>query len=123
MGDARSRSLLKEPALHFAVLGLGLFLLWGLCGDEEDAEVETVVIVKEQVDMLRVDFVDREGRDPEPDELFGLVAEQIARRLVCGEDVPITVGDDDGVRPVVLRRGRKRGARGKMRTRAASTRA
>jgi len=101
MGDARSRSLLKEPALHFAVLGLGLFLLWGLCGDEEDAEVETVVIVKEQVDMLRVDFVDREGRDPEPDELAELVDREIEEELLYREGLAAGLNRGD---PIVRRR-------------------
>ena len=37
--------LLKEPLLHFLLAGLGLFILFGIVGSDEDSYDDKVIIV------------------------------------------------------------------------------
>jgi len=111
------KSLIREPFVHFAVLGALLFGLWGLVGEDEGVEAvpaqggelsegesvapQTVSIKAEEVDMLALSFTERNDRDPEPEELEALLAARVEEELLYLEGMSngLNLGD-----PVVRRR-------------------
>ena len=44
--------LLREPLLHFFILGDGIFLLFGLIGDPKENQPDEIVVTAGQIDRL-----------------------------------------------------------------------
>ena len=100
------RGLLREPFVHFAVLGLLLFGVWELAADEDaEAAMEdgqrAVSIKAEEVEMLSLSYVERNGSDPSAAELERLVGERVDEEILYLEGLAagLHLGD-----PVVRRR-------------------
>jgi hypothetical protein len=96
--------LLREPFVHFAILGLLLFGLWEGVGSGDLAElggVREVSIRLEEVEMLSLSFAERNGRDPSPVELDAMVSERADEEILYLEGLAagLHLGD-----PVVRRR-------------------
>jgi hypothetical protein len=90
-------SLLKEPLLHFVVLGSILFGLFSVV-DEKDAEAPTKVIIS----ALRITaLADRFGRTwqrpPTDQELQGLIEDYIREEIFYREGRAAGLDRDDGV--------------------------
>ncbi len=89
--------MLREPLLHFVVLGLGLFLLWGLVG--EDAG--TLVVTEATVARLKADEARRRGREPTDQELDAVLRRWVDDELLYREGLELGLDRAD---PVVRRR-------------------
>ncbi len=89
--------MLKEPLLHFALLGLGLFLLWGVLR----ADDRVLVVPAATVERLRADAARRLGHDPERAELDAAVDQHIADELLYREGLALGLDRAD---PVVRQR-------------------
>ncbi len=101
-------SLLKEPFIHFCVLGVALFGLWTITGGgEEDGEAaegparEAVFVSSDVVDGAKLDFVEVQGRDPDEAELQTLVDAVVEEEILyrTGRAAGLDKGD-----PIVRRR-------------------
>ena len=68
--------LLKEPLLHFLVLGAALFGLFSLIGKKE-AEPEQIIVSAARIENLATGFVRTWQRPPSAEELRGLVDDYI----------------------------------------------
>src|SRR6185369_2841589 len=65
----RFGKLLREPLLHFALLGGLVLCADGLRGPAPSlAQAKRIVVTRRQSDELRADFARRRGRPPTPDE-------------------------------------------------------
>jgi hypothetical protein len=64
--------LLNEPLLHFLVLGMALFGLYGLFGTKQAEELDKVIVSAAQIAYLQQTFARTWQRQPTPEEL-GLV--------------------------------------------------
>ena len=96
--------MIREPFVQFAVLGLALFGLWGIVGEAEDNVSSDLVVIElkdEELQMLRLGFVERQGRDPSSEELDDLLEERVGEELLYREGLAagLHLGD-----PVVRRR-------------------
>ncbi len=87
----------REPLLHFAVLGLGLFLLWGLLRGGEDE----LVVSAATVERLRSDAARQLGREPTEPELQASIDAHVADELLYREGLALGL---DAADPVVRRR-------------------
>lgn len=65
------RRILREPLLHFAILGCALFWLWGRVAPSESTRV--IVLSAADVEALRHDHRRRTGAEPTPAEDAALV--------------------------------------------------
>lgn len=98
-------SLLKEPFVHFCVLGVALFGLWSITGgEEEEAEGparEAVFVSSDVIDGARLDFVEVHGDDPDAAQLQALVDEVVNEEILyrAGRAAGLDKGD-----PIVRRR-------------------
>jgi len=87
--------LLREPLLHFLVLGAALFGLFGLVG-KKDAEVPaTIVISAERVTNLADRFARTWRRPPTQHELQGLIEDEIRDEVFYREGKAAGLDRDD----------------------------
>ncbi len=102
---AEKRSLIQEPFIHFAVLGVLLFALWGAVGEEEEEEAdsssEQILVTSEALGAMKTVFVEQHGEDPTDEQLQGLIDERVAEEILYrrGRAAGLDKGD-----PIVRRR-------------------
>jgi parvulin-like peptidyl-prolyl isomerase len=98
------RGLLREPLVHFLVLGLALFAgyRW-LAGD--DGGGRRIVVDDARVAFIRAQFKTTWNRDPTDAELRGLVDGAVRDEIFYREGEALGLDRDD---PVVMRRVRQK---------------
>ena len=74
--------LLKDPLLHFLVLGGGLFLLYAWTADEAPPDPGKIVISSGRIQNLAGVFERTHRRPPTPQELEGIVNDFIREEVV-----------------------------------------
>ena len=89
------KSLLREPLLHFLVLGAALFGLYGLVGKNEAEAPAKVVISAERVANVADRFARTWRRAPTQQELLGLVEEEIRDEVFYREGRAAGLDRDD----------------------------
>jgi hypothetical protein len=97
--------LLREPLVHFLVLGAGLFLLYGLVADYEPERVDLIVIDEQEISRLSEQFQRTWMRPPQPRELRGLVDDLVKEEILYREALALGLDQDD---LVVRRRMRQK---------------
>ena len=87
--------LLREPLLHFLVLGAALFGLFGLVGKKDAEAPATIVISAERVTNLADRFARTWRRPPTQHELQGLVEDDIRDEVFYREGKAAGLDRDD----------------------------
>ena len=87
--------LLREPLLHFLVLGAALFGLFGLVGKKDAEAPATIVISAERVTNLADRFARTWRRPPTAQELQGLVEDDIRDEVFYREGKAAGLDRDD----------------------------
>jgi len=87
--------LLREPLLHFLVLGAALFGLFGLVGKKDGEAPATIVISAERVTNLADRFARTWRRPPTQHELQGLVEDDIRDEVFYREGKAAGLDRDD----------------------------
>jgi len=90
------RRVLREPLLHFLLLGLALFLFYGRVAPDDDGG-KRIVVSQAQVDLLSTQFQATWSRPPTPDELNGLVESYIRDEILYREGRSLGLDQDDAV--------------------------
>jgi len=91
------RNWLREPLLHFLLLGAGLFLLYHwVRGGETDAPRE-IVVTEARAEALAENFAKTWMRPPTALELRGLVDDFVKEEIFYRESVAIGLDRDDTV--------------------------
>jgi hypothetical protein len=94
------KRLLKEPLLHFLVLGAALFGLFALVGTKEAEQPAQIVVSAARIENLASGFVRTWQRPPSPEELRGLVEDFIRDEVFYREGKALGLDRDD----LVIRR-------------------
>lgn len=88
--------LLKEPLIHFLLIGVGLFFLfYQLNSDEETGSTQSIIINKSKIEALSSTFLESNGRESTPKEMRGLVEEDIREEVLYREAISIGLDKDD----------------------------
>ena len=90
------RRILREPLLHFLLLGLALFAYYGRVAPDDDGE-QHIVVTQAAVDLLATQFEATWSRSPSPVELRGLVDSYIRDEILYREGVTLGLDRDDAV--------------------------
>ena len=90
-------AFLREPLLHFLLLGAGLFLLFDLVGGPRERAPEQVVIGASEVSRLAEGFARTWQRPPTRDELAGLVRDQVDEEILYREALALGLERDDTI--------------------------
>ena len=92
------KKLLREPLLHFALLGAAIFIAAALVGGGEapEPERERILVTTSQIDRLRAAFGATRGREPTADELATLIDEHVREEALFREAIALGLERDDG---------------------------
>lgn len=99
-----TRSLLREPFVHFVVLGAAIFGLWFLTGDPQPAPTDgapRIVLGAERLLELESGFATTHGRSPDEAERAELLREAAADEVLYREGIAAGLSRGD---PIVRRR-------------------
>ncbi|MGH9812889.1 MAG: peptidyl-prolyl cis-trans isomerase [Candidatus Acidiferrales bacterium] len=91
------RKLLREPLVHFLLLGAGLFLLSGLVGDRTGGDSTEIVITPGHVEHLVAGFTRAWQRPPTQEELEGLVRDYVREEVYYREALAMGLDKDDTI--------------------------
>src|SRR5262245_25602031 len=95
------KRLIREPLLHFFVLGAALFALYGWLNRQGFNRPNEIVVSRSQVDVLQQQFARVWQRAPTPQELQGLIDNWVREEIFYREGLAMGLDRDD---PVVRRR-------------------
>lgn len=90
-------NLLREPLVRFLVLGAGLFGLFALVGDGRPGPDERIVVTEETVAQLEQAWKRQWQRPPTPEELEGLIEDQIREEVFYREAMAMGLDKDDAI--------------------------
>jgi len=88
---------LKEPLLHFAVLGIGLFALYRLTSGDAGAPAQEIVVDAPRIAALAEQFGRTWGRPPTTTELDGLIESYVRDEVLYREGLALGLDRDDPV--------------------------
>jgi len=91
------KRILKEPLLHFLLLGAGLFLIYTLVPKRSNAEAGRIVVTQGQIEHLVTGFAKAWQRPPAPEELAGLIRDQVREEVYCREAMAMGLDKDDTI--------------------------
>jgi hypothetical protein len=99
------RKLLREPLLHFLVLGAALFAAFQLAGDRGPAAERKIVVTAGKIEHLATGFSRTWRRPPTAKELDGLVEDYLREEVFYREALVLGLDKDD---TIVRRRMRQK---------------
>ncbi len=94
---ARSSHFLREPLVHFFLLGAGIFLLATLAGESDQDQPEQIVVSVGQIDRLVKTWQRTWQRPPTQAELEGLVEDHIREEILYREALAMGLDRDDTI--------------------------
>ena len=91
------RRLLREPLLHFLLVGIGLFLLYDMLRGGDTGAPRDIVVTEARVEALAQSFATTWMRPPTPQEIKGLVDDYVAEEIYYREAIAMGLDQDDTV--------------------------
>ena len=89
--------LLREPLVHFLLLGTGLFLLFSIVGDSEESRIDRIDVSTGQVEQLIEGWTRTWQRPPTDEELEGLIEDYIREEVYYREALAMGLDRDDTI--------------------------
>jgi len=97
----RIKRILKEPLLHFLLLGAGLFIIHAMTSNARGGGgSEEIVVTTGQIEHLAVGFAKTWQRPPTTEELTGLIRDYVRNEVYYREAVAMGLDKND----IVIRR-------------------
>ena len=91
------KTLLREPLVHFLVLGAGVFGLFALIGDQREFEPDEIVVGAGQIERLSQAWRKTRMRPPTQRELEGLIKDHIQEEIYYREAMALGLDQDNAV--------------------------
>lgn len=91
------RRLLREPLLHFLLIGTALFMLYGALNRGRSDAPRDIVISETRVEALAESFATVWMRPPTSEEIKGLIEDYIAEEIYYREATAMGLDQDDTV--------------------------
>jgi hypothetical protein len=91
------KRILKEPLLHFLLLGVGLFIAYGLMSKPGSSAPGEIVVTLGQVDHLVMGFAKTWQRPPTDAELEGLIEDWVREEISTREAMALGLDKGDTV--------------------------
>ena len=92
--------LLREPLVHFTVLGAGLFVLYSYAGGNTSEPADRIIVDETEIQRLAEQFQRTWMRPPSRQELAGLAEEFVREEILYREALALGLDQDD----LVIRR-------------------
>lgn len=91
------KSLLREPLVHFLLIGAALFLVFELFDNPAGQQSSRIEITNGQVEYLRASFTRARQRQPTEQELQGLVDGYVREEIFYREALALGLDKNDSV--------------------------
>jgi hypothetical protein len=89
---------LREPLLHFLLIGAAIYLLYGAFGEIAPEETDkTIVVSAAEVEWMQTSWQKRWNRPPTPEELDGLIQQYIRETVLYREALTMGLNKHDQV--------------------------
>ena len=90
--------LLKDPLLHFLLIGVGLFFLFSQLNSDEDAsDTQQIIINKSKLEVLSGTFMEENSVPPTEIEIQELLENVIREEVLSREAITMGLDKDDKV--------------------------
>ena len=91
------KNWLREPLLHFLLIGAALFILYGLKNDQPVDDGSRIVISEADIDRLLTLWEKKWQRLPTQSELDGLIEAQIRQEVLYREALAMGLDKEDSI--------------------------
>jgi hypothetical protein len=88
--------ILREPLLHFFLIGAAIFVAHALWSGEEPRR-DLVVVSRGRIDSLAAAFASAHGRPPDAAERNGLIQDWVREEILCREALALGLDREDAV--------------------------
>jgi hypothetical protein len=89
---------LREPLLHFLLIGTAIYVLYGVVAEPVPEETDkTIVVSAGEVEWMRTSWQKRWNRPPTPEEFDGLVQQYIRETVLYREALTMGLNQHDQV--------------------------
>ena len=90
--------LLKEPLLHFLLIGVGLFFLFSQLNSEEEANnTQQIIVNKSNLEVLSRTFMEENSVPPTDKEIQELLETDIREEVLSREAITMGLDKDDRI--------------------------
>jgi len=90
--------LLKEPLLHFLLIGVGLFFLFSqLNSDEDSSNKQQIIVNKSNLEILSGTFMEENSVPPTDKEIQELLENLIREEVLSREAITMGLDKDDRI--------------------------
>jgi hypothetical protein len=91
------KRILREPLLHFLLLGTAIFAAYGFVSKSSSNEPGKIVISEGQVAAMAEGFARTWRRPPTREEIEGLIKDRVQEEVYCREAMAMGLDKDDTV--------------------------
>jgi hypothetical protein len=91
------KRVLREPLLHFLLLGTAIFAAYGLVSKRSSDEPGKIVISAGQVAAMTEGFTRTWRRPPTDEEIEGLIRDRVQEEVYCREAMALGLDKDDTI--------------------------
>ncbi|MDB6155644.1 MAG: hypothetical protein JWL90_4097 [Chthoniobacteraceae bacterium] len=91
------KKILREPLLHFLLLGVAIFAAYGLVSKPISGEPGNIVISAGQVAAMAEGFARTWRRPPTTAEIDGLIRDRVQEEVYCREAMALGLDKDDTI--------------------------
>ena len=91
------KKILREPLLHFLLLGPAIFVVYGLVSKRSSEGPGKIVISEGQVAAMAEGFARTWRRPPTREEIEGLIKDRVQEEVYCREAMALGLDKDDTV--------------------------
>ena len=90
--------LLREPLLHFVLIGAAIYLLYGAFAEPlPEADDKTIVVTAGEIEWMQTSWQKRWNRPPTDKELVGLIQQYIRETVLYREALTMGLNQHDQV--------------------------
>jgi hypothetical protein len=89
------KKLLKDPLLHFLLIGAALFLVFGLFKDPAGNKEDSIVITQGDIEFIKANFARTWRRPPTENELRNLIDDKVRDEISYREAVAMGLDQND----------------------------
>ena len=93
----RLKSFLREPLIHFLLIGAALFLIFAVYDDTADPQSSRIVITNGQIEYLKASFARTRQHSPTEQELQGLIYGYVREEILYREALALGLDKNDSV--------------------------
>jgi hypothetical protein len=94
---ATLKALIREPLVHFLILGAGVFGLFTVLGDRAEIEPDEIVVGAGQIERMSQAWRKTRMRPPTQPELEGLIRDYIKEEVLYREALALGLDQDNAV--------------------------